>query len=140
MKIVAVDASDPATAALLQYLQLQILPHDIPQDVHVGYWWVAYDKDLPVAFALLMPSVQWSDTGYLSRSGVLSSYRGKGLQKRLVRVRERKAKKLGWKWLISDTNLNPPSSNNLITCGYRIFQPSSPWGFETAIYWRKALS
>jgi hypothetical protein len=46
---------------------------------------------------------------------------------------------LGWNWLISDTYKNPPSANSLISCGYRTFAPSRPWGFDGAIYWRKKI-
>jgi len=144
VRITGVDAAKPATAALLQYLQLKILPNDIPKETSSGCWWIGYDGELgglPVAFASLHPSIQWGDAGYLSRSGVLPSHRGQGLQKRLLRVRERRAKALGLTWLISDTaSYNVASSNNLAACGYKLFRPSNPWGHEDAIYWRKELS
>ena len=57
-----------------------------------------------------------SDRG-LCRSGVIKSFRGKGIQKKLIRSRERFSRTLGWKWLITDTTDNPPSSNSLISCG-----------------------
>jgi GNAT superfamily N-acetyltransferase len=134
-----VDATDPKVAALLTFLQLSALGGDEPCDVSDGFWWVAYDGKMPCGFAGVVRSIQWSDTGYLCRSGVLRSHRGNGLQKRLIRVRERKAKALGWNWLISDTYKNPPSANSLISCGYRTFAPSRPWGFDGAIYWRKKI-
>lgn len=134
-----VDATDPKIAALLTWLQLSTLTGDEPYDVSDGFWWIAYDGSLPVGFAGIVRSHQWSDTGYMCRSGVLRSHRGKGLQKRLIRVREAKAKRMGWRWLISDTYRNPPSANSLISCGFRTFTPSRPWGFDSAIYWRKRL-
>lgn len=134
-----VNATDPKVAALLTFLQLSTLAGDEPYDTSDGYWWIAYEGQLPVAFAGVVRSFQWSDTGYMCRSGVLRSHRGKGLQKRLIRVREAKARRLGWNWLISDTYKNPPSANSLIACGYRTFTPSRPWGFDGAIYWRKRL-
>lgn len=139
IRITAVDASDPMIASLLQYLQLKILPGDKPKECDSGWWWVAYDGELAVAFASLHESTRWCDTAYLSRSGVLPSHRGQGLQKRLVIARERKAKKLKYRWLITDTTLNPASANSLISRGYRTFTPSKPWGFDAAIYWRKEL-
>lgn len=84
-------------------------------------------------------SYAWQKTFYLWRAGVISIHRGKGLQKRMIRVREALARKLGGEYMISDTNLNPESANNLIKCGYLTYNPSSPYGFETAIYWRKKL-
>lgn len=140
MKITAVDAAQPATAALLQYLQLTILPHDIPKEAApTGYWWIGYDGAHAVAFAALHPSSQWGDAGYLSRAGVLPSHRGQGLQRRLLRVRERRARGLGLEWLVTDTRMNPPSANNLIACGFRCFSPSKPWADEFTTYWKKGL-
>jgi GNAT superfamily N-acetyltransferase len=76
----------------------------------------------------------------MCRAGVVRSHRGKGLQKRLIRVRERKAREHGWKWLITDTaSYNVASSNNLAACGFKLFRPSRPWGHDDGLYWRKAL-
>lgn len=139
VRVSAVDAEDGATSALLQYLQLTILPYDVPQEIAGGRWWIAYDGDHAVAFAALHPSSQWGDAGYLSRAGVMPSHRGQGLQRRLLRVRERHARNHGWNWLVTDTRLNPASANNLIACGYKIFMPSKPWAAPEATYWKKGL-
>ena len=72
MKIAKVDTSKAAIAALLQYLQLVILPGDEPQSTE-GHWWIACDGEMPVGFGALVPSTQWVDAVYLSRSGVLPS-------------------------------------------------------------------
>jgi ribosomal protein S18 acetylase RimI-like enzyme len=139
IRITAVDARDPKTAALLQYLQLSILPYDDPKETESGWWWIAYDGPLAVGFAALHESVQWCDTAYLSRSGVMPYHRGQGLQKRLLLVRELKARRLKYRWLVTDTYRNPASSNSLISRGFRMYTPSKPWGFEEATYWRKEL-
>jgi ribosomal protein S18 acetylase RimI-like enzyme len=140
IRIAAVDASDEKVAALLHYLQLETLPGTEPYDVSDGHWWIAYDGKLPIAFAGVSQSSKWGDAGYLCRSGVIRSHRGKGLQKRLIRIRERKARQNLWVWLITDTFNNPASSNSLISCGYRLFKPTNPWGFDGALYWRKKLA
>jgi hypothetical protein len=62
-----------------------------------------------------------------------------GLQRRFVRVREQKARRIGMRGIITDTSDNPSSANNLIRCGYRIFTPENPWGFRHTIYWTKDL-
>lgn len=138
--ITAVTATDPKVSALLTFLQLSTLTGDAPYDVSEGHWWIAYEGEMPIGFAGVVQSVRWSDTGYMCRSGVLRTHRGKGVQKRLIRVREMKARQLGWNWLITDTFNNPPSANSLISCGYRTFTPSKPWAFDGAIYWRKKLT
>lgn len=139
IRVVCVDATEEKTVALLRSLQLRTLEGDKPYNVKNGHWWIAYDGDTPVGFAGIAQSVKWSDAGYLCRAGVLRSHRGKGIQKRLIRVRERKARQVGWNWVISDTFDNPASSNSLISCGYRLFAPSKPWGFKGALYWRKKI-
>ena len=56
-----------------------------------------------------------------------------------MRAMEAKARRLGFKTIISDTSDNPPSANNMIACGYRIYAPPEPWAFTYTIYWFKNL-
>ena len=105
----------------------------------VGAWWLAYDEGVPVAFAASKPSEQWTDAVYLSRCGVAPSHRGKGLQRRLIRVRELAARRAGVTWIVTDTRQNPASSNNLIKAGYLLYEPAKPWSFPDALYWKKNL-
>lgn len=128
-----------AQKSLLRDLQLATLPYDKAVDTASGHWWIAYEDRTPIAFGGYVPSSQWADTVYLCRSGVLETHRGMGLQKRLIRVRERHARQNGMAWAITDTNQNPASANSLIACGYRLYLPAIPWGYRTASYWRKKL-
>lgn len=121
------------------YLQIEILPDDTPLDPRDGAWWVLYDGTDPVAFAAIRPSRQWVNGMYLSRSGVVTGYRGQGLQKRLISVRERFARREGAEWLITDTTQNPASANNLADRGFRMYEPSAPWGNRYTLYWRKKV-
>jgi GNAT superfamily N-acetyltransferase len=137
MKIKRVDIRHSQIQNELSVLQKKCLPYDTPYDTRFGYWWITYDSfNLPCAFAGLVSSVRWFDTGYLCRAGVLPSHRGQGVQKRLIRARVRQARALGWKWLITDTHKNPASSNSLIACGFKLFEPSKPWGDKETLYWR----
>ena len=140
MHIKQVNAKLDHMRSLLLYLQKKCLPADEPYDTDFGWWWIIYEKDKPVGFAGLVRSSQWIDTGYLCRSGVLPAYRGLGLQKRLIGVRIKKARSLGYNWLISDTNENPPSSNSLINQGFKLYEPSNPYGNSQTLYWRKDLN
>jgi GNAT superfamily N-acetyltransferase len=138
--IKAVDASKPEIKKVLKDLQKACLPLDKPVDPSVkGIWWIAYYKGEPVAFAALNASYRWEKTGYLMRAGVLLEHQGRGLQRRLIKVRERKARQLGWEYMLSDTHYNPASANNLIKCGYRIYEPATTWAFKASCYWRKKL-
>ena len=114
-------------------------------DLPRGYWWLVYATDSlmpqqPIAFCGLTEALATPGTGYLKRAGVLKPYRGQGLQRRLITVRERKARKLGLTTMLTDTTDNPPSANSLIKAGYRIFEPSYRWAFKHSIYWRKDLT
>jgi len=132
-----VDLRVPANQTTLSFLQRKILPADTPYLTDRGHWWIAYAEcGKPVAFAGLVRSTRWTDTGYLCRAGVLDGFTGHGLQKRLIKVRLAQAKKLNWNWCITDTTDNPASSNSLISCGFRVYTPGSPWSFKNAIYWK----
>jgi len=137
MKIKRVDIRSLVIQDTLALLQQKCLPGDAPSDTNYGWWWIVYDaQNLPCAFGGLIRSVRWTNVGYLCRAGVLSSHRGHGLQKRLIRARIRQARALGWNWLITDTYLNPASSNSLIACGFKLYEPLNPWGVKETLYWR----
>lgn len=104
-----------------------------------GAWWIAFDGKTEAGFAGIVPSSQSPNAGYLSRAGVLPAFRGQGLQKRLIKKRLAYAKQLGWDFVVTDTRRNPASSNSLISCGFKVFQPGIPWSFTDAIYWKKML-
>lgn len=136
-----VDTNDIAIRNVLLYLQKNCLPADKPCDVDHGHWWIAYtENNLPVGFAGLVPSQRWGDAGYLCRAGVVYEHTGNGIQKKLIRARVHKAKRLNWNWLITDTTANPASSNSLISEGFRLYEPSAPWGYKHSLYWRKNIS
>jgi GNAT superfamily N-acetyltransferase len=134
-----VDIRKESVQARLLALQKICLPYDQSYDTNFGCWWIAVKDDCDIGFAGLIRTVSWTDCGYLCRSGVVPASRGQGLQKKFIRARIKQAKKLGWKWLVSDTTDNPASANSLIACGFKIFQPTKPWGFKNTIYWRMKL-
>ena len=110
-------------------------------DFSAGWWWLAYannDIKEEVGFCGLTKG-RTINTGYLCRSGVLPKHRGYGLQRRMIRVRERFSKKLGFTRLVTDTLDNIQSSNNLIKSGYLMYTPEIPWGLAEAAYWQKDL-
>jgi GNAT superfamily N-acetyltransferase len=115
------------------------LKEDLIKPELTDYWWIAFLDDVPVAYAGLRPSSLYKRTGFLARAGVLKAHLGNGLQRRLIRVRERAARKHGWVRLVSYTRNNPPSANNLIACGYKAFTPNKPWAAADATYWHKFL-
>ncbi len=140
MKIKRVNSNSPGIRMLLEVLHLDCFPSDEFPDFSHGWWWIAYDdEDNAVGFAGLYASIQWDKTGYLCRAGVVESARGKGLQKALIKARIRFAKRLGYEWLVTDTRRNPASSNALISCGFKLYEPRYPWGFRNSLYFRQKL-
>ena len=137
-QIARVDTQLPEVVRLLKSLQKTCLSdcpiYEITKD---SYWFIAYSETGEAAgFAGLAPSSRWSDCMYMCRAGVIRAHRGQGLQKRLIRQRIKLAKTLGMNWVVTDTNYNTPSANNLISMGFKLFEPKEPWGFETALYWK----
>jgi GNAT superfamily N-acetyltransferase len=133
-----VDASHENIRQILVRLHKDTFIDPLP-DFLVGTWWIAYCDETPVGFCGLTSVASWPNAGYLSRTGVLLKHRGKGLQKRLIKVRASKARKDGLQWLISATYNNVPSSNSLIGCGFKMYKPNIPWLASGSLYWRKKL-
>jgi GNAT superfamily N-acetyltransferase len=110
-----------------------------PSDLETGHWWICRAHGEPVAYAGVIPSTHYPATGYFKRVGVVPAHRGNGLQLRLMRAIEAKAKRNGWVGIVSDTTDGTHSANNFIRAGYRLFDPAFPWAFSNSLYWRKAL-
>jgi GNAT superfamily N-acetyltransferase len=134
-----VDGEDEDIAETLDALHdLCFLDAALRVKYDYGHWWIAYACKEPAGFAGITPSTIGPGVGYLKRAGVLPAHRGHGLQRRLLKVREARARKLGWSSVITDTTDNVPSANNLIASGYRLFSPE-PWAFKHSLYWMKEL-
>ncbi|MBR0814934.1 GNAT family N-acetyltransferase [Bradyrhizobium diazoefficiens] len=139
-RIRTVDADDDETAEMLGDLHRLTFFHgaSMPQ-FDLGTWWIAYHGDDAVAFAGVVPSTHARNSGYFCRVGVLQRHWGRGLQLRLMRAIEVRARRLGWDSIVSDTTDNPVSANNFIRAGYRLHEPETPWGWSHTLYWRKWL-
>lgn len=125
---------------LVALLDAQVFDYeqDSPVALEGVHWWVAFDKETPVAYAGV--KITSERVAFLCRAGVLPSHRGKGLQAKLIRVRVAWAKRQGVKQVITYTVLdNPASSNNLIRCGFRLYTPEWKWVGNEALYWSRNL-
>lgn len=129
----------PSNHPCLRALHKATFPADAEPEWGAGTWWIVQTDGVFVAFSGIQRSRQWSDAGYLVRAGVLPRARGQGLQRRLVRAREHFAKQQGWRWLVTATLGNPASANTLIASGFRLYEPTTPWLAEGALYWRKRI-
>jgi ribosomal protein S18 acetylase RimI-like enzyme len=104
-----------------------------------GAWWIAYTGDEEAGYCGIKQSSTGKGYGYLCRAGVLPKYRGCGLQKQMIRCRVAYARAQGWQFVVTDTHENNASSNSLIACGFRLYDPDVRWSFETSLYWKKLL-
>jgi GNAT superfamily N-acetyltransferase len=139
MRSQLVDTTKPEVQAAISWLHAQCFPSDDSLDSSTGYWWLVRDGVVPIAFAVLREVDSWENTGYMARCGVLEGYRGNGLQRRLLQVRERKARNLGMERVITTTYNNPRSANNLIKRHFLTYLPTTKWGAPDTIYWVKNL-
>jgi GNAT superfamily N-acetyltransferase len=105
-----------------------------------GHWWLAFCGSSPVAFAGLVPSMHVENAGYFCRVGVVDRHWGRSLQLRLMRAMEWRARRSGWRCVVSDTTDNLASANNFIKAGYQLHRPQHPWGWPHTLYWRKWIS
>jgi GNAT superfamily N-acetyltransferase len=107
-----------------------------------GFWWFALFRENIVGFAGMVPFLPGTGApiGYLKRAYVVPSARGSGLQRQFLRIREDRARILGWTLLVSECGAgNIPSANNFLACGFNLFDPEQPWGAPDSIYWMKKL-
>jgi len=127
---------------LIQELDKICFPEDAPLeqvDLLSTIWFIAYEGKTVAAYAGI--KVVQGNTGYLIRAGVLPDHRGKGLQTKLIKIRERWANKNGLKYLITYTTTDHVvSANSLIRCGFKLYRPASPWaGDYDWLYFLKTL-
>lgn len=128
----------PALRALLD----RLLTADEDESVWSphGEYWAAWDGDKPIAIGGLVRSARFTDVIYMHAVGVDEAYRGRHLQRRLIRVRLRWAKAHGFSHAVTYTLVdNVASSRSLVACGFKPYWPSYRWAGRTVCYWLRAL-
>lgn len=104
-----------------------------------GYWWAVLFESRPIGFGGLR-LLDGGKTGHLCRAAISNKHRGKGLQKKLIKLRLRKVKELRLKQAVAYTIDNPISANNLIKCGFLTYSPSRNWSkAKGSLYLRKVF-
>lgn len=102
-------------------------------------WWLARYDGEPAGICSLTLHPE-HDCCELSLCGVVPEFRGYGLQRRLIRVRERYGRQHGFERAVSYTRpWNFASANNLIRCGFELYEPEYKWGYKDCLYFRKRL-
>jgi GNAT superfamily N-acetyltransferase len=113
---------------------------DAPYTNPKAVWFLAFEGRTPIGFASVTPVHGEPGVWFLSRAGVLKGWRGRGLQKRLIRVREKYVRSRGGHTMLTYVHpQNMASANNLIAEGYRLYDPQWKWGLKSALYFYKKL-
>lgn len=122
---------------LVEVVHLEILPDDTMPDNAI-YWLVWTECYDPVGYCAL--TIVDAEIVFMSLCGLFPEARGHGLQKRMLTVREKWARRKGYKIVITYTlRSNPHSYENLIKKGYMLFEPEYPWVKGDVYYFRKEL-
>lgn len=125
---------------LITRLDRKIFDEQDEIDPAVLWWVVVADDKIAGYMGLKACSEGGKPYGYLEKAGLLKPYRGHGLQKDMIAVRDREAKRLGLIMNITYTaDWNLASANNLVACGYRMYEPEWKYGLKRALYFRKRL-
>lgn len=128
-------------ADLARYLHAKIFPTDEWYDKDSSIYWIVWDNyKRPVGFCMLSPCDD--EIVFLSRAGLLSEARGKRLHTRMLTTREKWAKKLGFKKIITYTLItNIRSSYNLQKAGYFLYEPEYKYASDDndVLYWIKEI-
>lgn len=111
-----------------------------PRHLSKGFWWLVHADVRLIGFAGMVPMIPFQHYGYLKRAAVLQEYRGRGIQRELMTLREERAKEsTDWTHLISECSIeNVASANNFIRSGYVLTEVERPWEKET-LFWLKRL-
>lgn len=138
---VAAAKDNPDDTEIVQRLDRKIFEGDTPVHMPGSFWWILYANDEPVGFAGVR-IIEGGESGYLYRAGILPQYRGKGLQKRLIRVREKWCRKQNLKSCVTYVLPNNTASlNNLLRVGYVSYKPTYVYGPKPrwCVYLRKNI-
>jgi len=124
-------------------------PVDAPPVIAGAQWFIGWDGQEPAAYCAWKP-VDHDDVsvGFHYRAGVLPTWRGHGLQRQMIRLRERRMRDSGLSRAVTYTDADAAASmSNLIAEGYRPYVPSPTTtlsglgrlGRVGFVHWRKNL-
>jgi RimJ/RimL family protein N-acetyltransferase len=106
-----------------------------------GSWWVAISDDgMAVGFAGMVKMIPFNGYVYMKRAYVHPDYRGRGIQQEFLRLREDKARELGYLALVAEcSGCNTPSRCNFKRAGFSECSPEQAWGAPGSVYFIKRL-
>ena len=101
-----------------------------------GVCWIAKDGDRPIGFAVarILPT---DGLFYFVRAGIIPSYRGRQLHRKLISVRIAHAKRNKLTPITYTLIDSTASANNLIKRGFKSYRPEYQWAGANVNYWIK---
>lgn len=99
-------------------------------------WWVVIIKNKIIGYCGCIYS---EGICIFNRAWVHKDFRGKGIQKRMIKEREKAAKKQCGICVTYTTKNNFASANNLISAGFTLFCPQYQYAGEEMLYFRKKI-
>lgn len=110
------------------------LPQDEWYEHEKNIYWLGSHNGKSICFG--MATEYGRGILFLSRCGVITSYRGRGIHKKLISIRLAHARKAGIRTVITYTEMeNYASSNNLIHYGFKLYDPECAYVGEGFLYW-----
>ena len=123
---------------LIKALHKKYLPGDVLYSSPSADWVVTYQGQ-PIGFCQLGDDGR-EDAAFLARAAVDPVFKGMGLGRRLIRVRERYARAAGLLRLYTYTTVdNMQSIANLQRLGYTLYRPEVLYVGPKYLYWQKLL-
>lgn len=118
--------------------QSEFFPEDPIDDIQDHSWFLAKIGTQVVGWSGY--KIKSEEEVEIYRTGVLPAFQNQGIKRKMVRAMERHAKGRGYLIMKSYCDIdNVTSANSLISSGYKLYNPATPYCDGPWIYWKKRL-
>jgi ribosomal protein S18 acetylase RimI-like enzyme len=142
-------ATAPEDGKQILHMDRICFPVDEPPSIAGAQWVIGWDGETPAAYCA-WKTVEHDGVavGFHYRGGVLPGYRGHGLQRQMLRLREARMREQGLATAVTYTDADGAASmRSLIAEGYRPYAPTPATtlsglgrhGRVGFVHWRKEL-
>jgi GNAT superfamily N-acetyltransferase len=112
-------------AALIAQMDVVCFPIDTPATFAGAHWSIGWDGEKPAAYCAWKMVEHDQPVGLHYRGGVMPDWRGRGLQRQMLRLREAEMREQGLRKAVTYTDADGAASmRNLIAEGYRPYVPT----------------
>lgn len=112
-------------AALIAQMDVVCFPIDTPAEFAGANWFIGWHGERPAAYCAWKIVDHDEPVGFHYRAGVMPDWRGRGLQREMLRLREAEMREQGIARAVTYTDADGVASmRNLIAGGYRPYVPT----------------